>query len=103
VGEATDFVWAPIAGLLLRNLFYGSNVVLILEFVEEILPFTDFLPLATICWVLDTFYGESSLAKTLGLGSFRPLDDNEVNDVTEYKRELQGNSLPPVDKSRRRK
>ena len=47
VGELTDLVWAPIAALLLRSL-YGSNVVFALEFAEEILPFTDILPLASI-------------------------------------------------------
>jgi hypothetical protein len=34
VGEATDVVWAPIAALILRNLFGGSNVILVMEFVE---------------------------------------------------------------------
>lgn len=69
VGELTDVVWAPIAGLLLRNL-YNSNVLLGLEFTEEILPFTDILPLATICWVVDTFFAESTSAKLLNLGVY---------------------------------
>lgn len=47
LGEVTDVVWAPIAGLALRSLF-GSNIVFALEFTEEILPFTDILPLATL-------------------------------------------------------
>ena len=47
IGELTDFIWAPIAALSLRSL-YGSNVVFALEFAEEILLFTDILPLATI-------------------------------------------------------
>ena len=47
VGEVTDLAWAPIAALVLRSL-YGSNVVFALEFVEEVLPYTDALPLATI-------------------------------------------------------
>ena len=38
LGEATDVVYAPIAASILRSL----------EFAEEILPFTDILPLATI-------------------------------------------------------
>ena len=48
VGELTDVAWAPIAALLLRNLFYGSNVVFALEFSEEFFPYTDILPLASI-------------------------------------------------------
>lgn len=47
LGEVTDVVWAPIAGLALRSIF-GSNIVFVLEFAEEILPFTDILPLATL-------------------------------------------------------
>lgn len=84
VGEATDIVWAPIAALLLRNLFYGSNIVLVLEFAEEILPFTDILPLATLCWVVDTFYADTEAARALGLGSYSRvvLDDDTAIDVT---------------------
>ena len=49
LGEATDVIYAPIAAYLLRSLYGGSNNVLFaLEFAEEILPFTDVLPLATI-------------------------------------------------------
>ena len=44
-GEFVDVIYAPIAALLLRQLFAGSNVVALLEFTEEILPFTDVLPL----------------------------------------------------------
>ena len=47
VGGLTDVIWAPIAAFLLRS-FYGSNVIFALEFAEEVLPFTDILPLATI-------------------------------------------------------
>lgn len=46
-GELTDIIYAPIAATALRSL-YGSNVIFALEFTEEILPFTDILPLATI-------------------------------------------------------
>jgi len=70
VGEAVDIVYAPLAALLLRQLFAGSNVVFLLELTEEILPFTDILPLATICWVIESFFADSSLAKTLGIGLF---------------------------------
>ncbi|GKY97489.1 hypothetical protein MPSEU_000707200 [Mayamaea pseudoterrestris] len=69
LGEATDVLWAPIAGLLLRSL-YSSNILFGLEFAEEILPFTDILPLATICWVVDTYFAESPLAQLLNIGSY---------------------------------
>jgi hypothetical protein len=71
LGEVSDIVWAPIAALILRSLFGGSNTVLVLEFAEEILPFTDILPLATICWVVDTFLTDSNVAKLLQLGIYR--------------------------------
>jgi hypothetical protein len=47
LGDLTDVVYAPIAATLLRSI-YGSNVIFALEFAEELLPFTDILPLATI-------------------------------------------------------
>jgi len=70
-GEIVDVVWAPIAAIAVRRLFWGSNVVFFLEFVEEILPFTDFIPLATICWCVETFFSTSDAAKLLGIGDYR--------------------------------
>jgi len=69
-GEVADIVWAPIAATALRSLYGGSNVVFVLELLEEILPFTDIIPLATLCWFIETFYGNSDLAKLLQIGSF---------------------------------
>ena len=69
----TDIVWAPIAATVLRSLYGGSNVIFALEIAEELLPFTDILPLATLCWVIEAFYGDSDLAKLLRIGRFRPL------------------------------
>lgn len=69
-GEFVDVIYAPIAALFLRQLFAGSNVVALLEFSEEILPFTDVLPLATICWVVESFYGSSNLARVLRIGRY---------------------------------
>lgn len=51
VGDVSDVIYAPIAALALRSLYGNSNVIFALEFAEEFLPFTDILPLATICWV----------------------------------------------------
>lgn len=69
-GEIVDAIYAPVAALILRRLFQESNVVLILEFVEEILPFTDVLPLATVCWVVETFFGGGDIARVLRIGDF---------------------------------
>lgn len=78
IGEAVDVLYAPFAALLLRQLFAGSNVVFLLELTEEILPFTDILPLATICWVIESFFEDSSLAKALGIGLFSSERADEV-------------------------
>ena len=83
VGELTDVLYAPLAATLLRSL-YGSNVVFLLEFGEEILPFTDVIPLATICWVVDTFAPASGLAKLLQLGDYGQrgtVESTRSNDV----------------------
>jgi len=90
VGELVDVVYAPIAALLLRQLFNGSNVVFLLEFGEEILPFTDILPLATICWVVEAFFGNGNLAKALRIGTYAPnietdTDKNYIDDNAEVK------------------
>ena len=71
VGEITDIVTAPAAALILQNLFPGSSkFVFFFEFAEEILPLTDFIPFATICWVVDTYYPESSIADVFQLGNY---------------------------------
>lgn len=69
-GEITDIAYAPVAALALRSMFNGSNVIFALEFLEELLPLTDILPLATICWVVETFYGDSNIARTLQIGIY---------------------------------
>ena len=83
VGEFTDIAYAPIAALALRSLFQGSNVVFALEFAEEILPLTDILPLATICWVVETYFGDSDVARILQVGVYGP-NYVEVNTDTRY-------------------
>jgi len=80
VGELTDVAYAPFAAIALRSLFQGSNIVFALEFVEEILPFTDILPLATICWVVETYYASSDLARLLQIGDFG-YESPQSNDI----------------------
>ena len=72
VGEFTDVLTAPAAALALQKLFPGSSkFVFLFEFAEEILPLTDFIPFATICWAIDTYYPESSIADVFQLGSYK--------------------------------
>jgi hypothetical protein len=83
LGEFTDVVTAPLAAALLQNQFGGSKAVFFLEFAEEILPFTDIIPFATLCWVIDTYFPESDVAGIFQLGKFRANDTlrQEVIDV----------------------
>jgi len=93
VGELVDVIYAPIAALLLRQLFSGSNVVFLLEFTEEILPFTDVLPLATICWVVESFFSSGRLARALRIGEFAPerIDSGDV--VVDVETKVKENSI----------
>ena len=67
-GGFTDLATAPLEALALRKL-YGSNTIAGLEFAKEVLPF-DIIPLATICFVIETWYGDSLAAEKLSLGQF---------------------------------
>ena len=48
--ELTDVVYAPLSAVLIY-LLYGEKLPAVLDFFEEILPFTDWIPSATLAWV----------------------------------------------------
>lgn len=52
-GEVGDVIWAPISGFMLSYLYKGSigKVSGVLGFLEEILPFSDFIPTFTLTWI----------------------------------------------------
>eukprot|EP00967_Tisochrysis_lutea_P117018 scaffold188933_cov25-Tisochrysis_lutea.AAC.1 len=50
--EGADLAWAPVSALLVHQL-YGNGLLTGLAFCEELLPATDFIPTATIGWVLE--------------------------------------------------
>jgi curved DNA-binding protein CbpA len=54
LGEGTDFAWAPISAYLIHQLF-DSTLFAAVGVLEEILPGTDIVPTACICW-LRTFW-----------------------------------------------
>jgi hypothetical protein len=66
IGDVGDLTWAPTSALLLKQLF-GSNAIAGVDFVKEVLPLTDILPVATIAWALETFASDSAPAKALGI------------------------------------
>lgn len=49
-GEAGDLVIAPISAVLLYAVF-GSGKISVFGFAEELLPFTDVIPIGTIFWI----------------------------------------------------
>jgi len=54
LGEFSDIIWAPISGFLFYKLFGGRFGVIggVLNFLEEIIPFTDIIPSFTIAWFI---------------------------------------------------
>ena len=51
LGEWMDIAWAPISAFLFSRLFGGIKGT-ILVFLEEILPFTDVIPIFTITYFI---------------------------------------------------
>ena len=54
IGEFSDVVWAPLSGIIFYNMFGGKMGVFGggLSFLEELLPFTDFIPTFSIAWYM---------------------------------------------------
>lgn len=52
LGEWFDILWAPVSAMLFFNSFGGKvgRIGSIINFAEEILPFTDFIPTFTIAY-----------------------------------------------------
>ncbi len=57
LGEFFDLAWAPVSAFLFYRMFGGKMGVLGggVSFLEEILPFTDFVPTFTIAWAMKYF------------------------------------------------
>lgn len=53
-GELFDVGWAPVSAALVWYL-YGDRRFVALNFVEEILPFTDWIPSATLAWLSEVY------------------------------------------------
>lgn len=54
LGEFSDLVWAPLSGFLFYKLFGGKMGIFGggFSFLEELLPFTDFIPTFSIAWFM---------------------------------------------------
>jgi len=55
LGEFGDIIWAPISGIIFFITFGGWKGAMggVFNFIEEILPGTDFIPSFTIMWFLN--------------------------------------------------
>jgi len=54
LGEFGDLLWAPVSAIIFYKTFGGWKGAFggVFNFVEELLPFTDFVPSFTIMWFL---------------------------------------------------
>ena len=57
LGEFADVIWAPISGFISYKMFGGKFGLMggVFNFIEEVLPFTDFIPSFTIAWAVKYF------------------------------------------------
>ena len=57
LGEIGDVFWAPVSAFIFYRMFGGwrGAVGSIFNFVEEILPGTDFIPSFTLMWLWQNF------------------------------------------------
>ncbi len=57
LGEFMDLAWAPISAFMFYKMFGGKMGVFGggISFLEELLPFTDFIPTFTIAWAMQYF------------------------------------------------
>ena len=53
IGEFSDVIWAPVSAYLMFKLYKGvpGKIASALVFVEEISPWTDFIPTFTVMWI----------------------------------------------------
>lgn len=53
VGPFLDIAWAPYASKKMSEMYPGKKgkIASVLVFIEEILPFTDFIPTFTLMWL----------------------------------------------------
>jgi hypothetical protein len=65
-GEFLDLAWAPISGFIFYMMFGGWKGAIggVLNFIEELLPGTDFIPSFTIMWLVQHFRSRSTSVNT---------------------------------------
>lgn len=60
-----DFLWAPLSAYLMTRLYKGTSgkVAAAISFVEEALPFVDFIPSFTLMWIYTYVFGKKETNK----------------------------------------
>ncbi|AVI52084.1 hypothetical protein C5O00_13335 [Pukyongia salina] len=66
IGPFLDIFWAPYAAKKMSDMYEGNTgkVAAAIVFLEEILPFTDFIPTFTLMWIY-TFVFASAPKQTV--------------------------------------
>ncbi|KAG7383104.1 hypothetical protein PHYPSEUDO_004026 [Phytophthora pseudosyringae] len=71
LGEMADVLWAPVSAKMVDTLYKESSPhAKYVAFFEELLPFTDFIPTATLAWMKENL-SSAELDKLLALTNFR--------------------------------
>jgi len=79
-GPFLDIIWAPIAAKKMTEMYKGNTgkIASWIVFIEEILPFTDFVPTFTLMWIY-TFVFAPNFGTTESKPAMQTIDV-EIND-----------------------
>lgn len=64
-----DVLWAPASGYLITKMYKGKEgkIAGIISFIEEIIPFSDFIPTFTIMWFYTYVFNKKEVDKIIEL------------------------------------
>jgi hypothetical protein len=67
LGEFADVIWAPVSAFIFYKTFGGRKGALggVFTFVEELLPWTDFIPSFTIMWAWQNLMAKKKTTLTV--------------------------------------
>lgn len=68
LGEFADIFWAPVSAIIFYKTFGGWKGAVggLFNFVEELLPVIDFIPVFTITWISKYFSGKQQMPSLKG-------------------------------------
>lgn len=67
VGPFLDIAWAPYAAKKMNDMYPGTKgkIASVIVFIEEILPWTDFVPTFTIMWIYTYVFSTQKTSQTM--------------------------------------